>query len=169
VSTPVKAKTSRVDKLSDDILRGIGDIITRWGYLQFQLGVIIRVALRLKKATGRVLTIGMEVGVLCGVLRTISKTDRWIKDKTIRAQIKTLANDVQNAVENRNNYAHGVFGAYTDESPQRFARLLVRQAEHRVNPEWEVITPDSLKEIALEARGLWARAQELTDKLKKKP
>ena len=169
MSTPAKAKALRVDKLSDDILRGIGDIITRWGYLQFQLGVIIRVALRLKKATGRVLTIGMEVGVLCGVLRTISKTDRWIKDKATRDQIKMLAKDIQIAVENRNNYAHGVFGVDTDKSPQRFSRLLVKQAEHRVSPKWEVITPDSLKEIALEARGLWVRAQELTDELKKKP
>jgi len=168
VSTPVKANFT-IDKLSNDILRGIGDIIARWGYPPFQLGVLIRVALGLRKATGRVLTIGMEVGVLCGVLRTISKTDRWIKDKTTRDQIKTLAKDVQNAVENRNDYAHGVFGVDTDKSPQRFSRLLVKQAEHRVSPKWEVITPDSLNQIALEARGLWIRAEALADRLKKKP
>ena len=64
-------------------------------------------------------------------------------------------------------YAHGVFG-YTDESPPRFARLLVKLAEHRVNPEWDVITSDGLEELAIEAANLVTRAQVLTHQLKGK-
>lgn len=164
MAKPVKANFA-LNELSDDILKGIGQLIAAWGYLQFQLGVIIRVALKLKKDTGRVLTVGMEINVLCGVLRTISKTDHWIKHAGMREAIKKLVKDVQNAVENRNNYAHGVFG-YTNETPRRFARLLMKLAQHRVNPEWDVITPDGLAELAIEAENLVVRAQLITIQLK---
>jgi hypothetical protein len=155
-----------IDELTPEILSGIGEIVARWGYLQHQLGVIIRVALGLKKDVGRVLTVGMELGVLCGVLRTLSKTDRWVKDEKTRNDIKKLANDIQEAAEHRNNYAHGVFG-YTEESPTQFVRFLFKQAEHRVTPDIEIITPTSLKVFATEARNLWVRAQELTHRLKR--
>lgn len=164
MTSPVKAKFA-LDELSDEILQGIGRIISRWGYLQFQLGVIIRVALGIKKDVGRVLTVGMEVGDLCKVLKMLAKTDHWIKDQSLRETIRKLANDVLQAAEHRNNYAHGVFG-YTDETPPRFARLLLNLAEHRANPEWDVITPDGLEEIAADARNLWMRAQAITDRLK---
>src|SRR5262245_41082421 len=106
-------------------------IVSRWGYLQYQLGVIIRVAMGLKDDKGRVLTGGMEVGVLLGVLRTIAneKNDAYVKNPKMRALIRTFVDDVQNASINRNDYAHGVFG-YTDETPPRFARLLWKSGPH---------------------------------------
>lgn len=164
---PKNTRFAQRDELPPEILSGIGAIIARWGYLQHQLGVIIRVALKLKKDAGRVLTVGMEINVLCGVLRTIAKTDQWVGDANVRDAIKKLAKDVQDAAENRNNYAHGVFG-YTDSRPPQFVRFLFKQAEHRVNPEFEVITQETLKNYESEARNLWDRAQAITHKLKGK-
>lgn len=154
-----------LDQLDDDILKGIGKIVSRWGYLQYQLGVIIREAMKLKKETGRVLTGGMEVGVLIGVLRTISKTDKYVPNAKMREVLKAFANDVQKASDHRNDYAHGVFG-YTDDIPPRFARYLWKEAQHRINPEWEVITASHLDDLATEARNLWVRAQVITKQLK---
>jgi hypothetical protein len=156
-----------LDELDDAILKGIGKIVSRWGYLQYQLGVIIRVAMGLKDDKARVLTGGMEVGVLLGVLRTIAhkSNDQYIKNPKMREAIRDFLDDVQKGSEHRNDYAHGVFG-YTDETPTRFSRLLWKSGHHRIKPQWEPITAEHLETLATEARTLWVRAQVITKQLK---
>ena len=154
-----------IDELPPEILAGIGRIVAWWGYLQFQLGVIIREATKLRKETGRVLTVGPEIGVLCNIIRTITFSDYWIKDDAIRSDLQKLGEDVRKKSDNRNDYAHGVFG-YKGDNPKVFVRHLMRLPSHRIVPDEEPITPESLKKFSDEARALWVRAQEITHKLK---
>jgi len=164
----MSALFAQKDEIPPELYAGIGEIIARWGYLQFQLGVIIRVSLGLKKDVGRMLTARMEVWQLCDTLKALAKTDQWIKDQALRASVHKLAGDVLNAAQTRNGYAHGVFG-YADEEPRRFGRFLLTDPEHRVNPDFDPMTPETLKADANRARALWDRAQEITRKLKGKP
>lgn len=80
ISGPVPPSNFDVDRLPADILSGIGLIIGWWGYLQFQLGVIIRKAMKLQDDTGRVLTYGPDLKVLCNIIDTLTHSDHWIKD-----------------------------------------------------------------------------------------
>lgn len=166
-SYAIKTQFAQKDEIPSELYAGIGEIVARWGYLQFQLGVIVRVSLELTKDVGRVVTARMEVWQLCEALKTVSKTDRWIKDADLRETIRKFAGDVLNAAEIRNEYAHGVFGC-TAEEPRQFGRFLFKEPQHKVTPGFEVMTPETLKARADEARALWDRAQAITRKLKGK-
>jgi hypothetical protein len=153
-----------IDQFPQDVLAGIGEIVARWGYLHFQLGVIVREVCKLPSDIGRVLTLGPELGVLCNMISTLTSSDHWIKDAGIRADLKKLGGDVRDASKHRNNYAHGVFGLGS--KPGTYIRFLVASNEHRISPGEEEITPASLKAIALQADQLWDRAQDITHRLK---
>lgn len=158
---------NQIDEFPQEILAGIGEIVARWGYLQWQLAAIIREITNLPKDSGRVLTIGPELGVLCNIIKTLTHSDHWIKDDAIRADLKKLAKDVREKAEHRNDYAHGIFGL--GDKPNTFVRILVTSSAHRIKPDEEVITPDSLKKLADEAHQLWVRAQDITIRWKKQP
>ena len=153
-----------VDRLPADILSGIGLIIGWWGYLQFQLGVIIRKAMKLQDDTGRVLTYGPDLSVLCNIIDTVTHSDHWIKDKGIRDDLKKLIKDVRDNSEKRNDYAHGMFGY--DEKKNVFIRHLLKTPAHRVTPGTEEMTVDSLGEVSDEARNLWSQAHGITGRLR---
>jgi|GEM_PF-4579971 len=163
---PVKIISFAIDDLPGEILSGIGEIIARWGYLEFQLGVIVREIAELPKDTGRVLTIGPGLSSLCGMLRTFASSDNWIADESLRSKINKLVKDVQDKVPHRNNYAHGVFGFKKEGDEKVFVRHLMRGPSHSVAPDVEVVTQGNLKDLAQEAQDLWERAQEITTKLK---
>jgi hypothetical protein len=149
-----------IDLFPQDILAGIGEVVAQWGYLHYQLGVIIREVTRIQKDTGRVLTVGPELGVICSILLTLTFNDRWITDKKIRDDIRQLAKDVRDASDHRNEIAHGVF--ILGERPSTYARLLVKSNAHRIKPDEEPITVASLKRLAAEAHEFWERSQDAT-------
>jgi hypothetical protein len=159
-------KIFAVDDIPPDILARIGKIIAWWGYLQFQLGVIIRVATKLPRDTGNVLTIGPDLGALCGILRTLAHSDHWIKDESIRKEIFKLADNVRDKSTKRNDYAHGVFGFSGDDQKEFVLHLLKKHPSHRVTPGKQILTPAILEQDVEEVRDLWSRAQDLTHKLK---
>ncbi len=154
-----------VDDLTPDILAGIGKIIAWWGYLQLQLGVIIREVTNVRKETGYVLTIGPDLNVLCTMIKTLTHSDHWIKDAGLRNDLAKFGKDVRDKSDHRNDYAHGVFG-YQGDNPRIFVRHLFKSPPHRITPGTEPITPASLGKISDEARDLWLRAQDITHRLK---
>lgn len=160
----ITKNTHPIDEIPPDTFAEIGKIVAWWGYLQFQLGAIIREISNLPKDTGRVLTVGPDLSVLCNIIRTFTKSDHWIKDENIRADLEKLAKDVRDKSSDRNDYAHGVFGY--GENPNEFVRFLMKQPEHRIKPYAEPLKVDDLKKIANDARGLWIRAQDITERLK---
>ena len=157
-----------IDDLPPDILAGIGLIIAWWGYLQLQLGVIIREAAKLEVETGFALTIGPDVVDLCKMIQSLAGTDHWIKDPVLRADMEKLRKDVLNKSSHRNEYAHGTFG-YSGEDPKRYVRHLFSTPAQRIQPGEEPMTPESLTLISDEARALWQRAQDITHRLKALP
>ena len=156
-----------IDEMPQEMLAGIGEIVARWGYLQFQLGVIIREIAGLPKDMGRVLTLGPDLIVLCRMLRVLTANDHWIKDAALRADLADLAEAVKKASSTRNKYAHGVFGY--GEKAGEFVLYLMQAPTHKVNPATEAIKIATLKAAASDARNLWAKAQELTRWLKTIP
>lgn len=161
---PKPTLVNAVDQFPQDILAGIGTIVAKWGYLQFQLGVIVRYLSDLPKDTGRVLMVGAELGVLCNMIRTFTSSDRWISDTKLRDDLKRFARDVQDAASVRNDYAHGVFGLGS--TPGTYIRYLIHSAEHRREPGEEILTADGLALIANRAQQLWIRAEDLSQRIK---
>lgn len=155
-----------IDDLPDTLFAGIGKIVARWGYLEFQLGVIAREIAHMPKETGRVLTIGPGVTALCRMLRIFASSDHWIKDAVLRADLKSLAKEVMAAHEHRNEYAHGVFGFEIVAGQKKFVRHLLRGPQHSISPGIEVLTDAGLHAISEEARILWDSAQDITTRLK---
>ncbi|MDP4028527.1 MAG: hypothetical protein Q8P42_06110 [Gallionella sp.] len=158
-------KIYAVDDIPTDILASIGKIIAWWGYLQFQLGVIIRIATKLSRGTGNVLTIGADLSSLCRIITTLADSDHWIKDENIRKDLAKFADDVRRKSTRRNDYAHGVFG-FSDDDQNVLVRHLFKQSQHKVTPGIEKLTQHDLQIVIDEARDLWNRAQDLTHRLK---
>ncbi|MBX3664980.1 MAG: hypothetical protein KF834_04785 [Burkholderiales bacterium] len=154
-----------IDDLPLEIMSGIGEIAAWWGYLEFQLGVIIREAIQIDTKRGYLLTFKQPLFSLLGCLDNIAKTDYWVPDKSIRNDITKLIAGVRRYEQERNDYVHGVFG-FSDNMQKAYARHLFRLAENRVNPGTEAISAESLSAISDHARGLWDDAQAVTRKLK---
>lgn len=154
--------TEAIDNMPTDLLAGIGEVIARWGYLEFQLGVVIREACRIERATALLLTQRTTTRNLCEVLLTISASDAWVKDAGIRADMKTLGNAVKGAKDVRNAFAHGVFG-YGD-ADNTFAQYIFKEVDKPTKKS--ELKLSELKADALVARQLWEKAQDLTRRLK---
>src|SRR4051794_18870170 len=60
-----------VDSLPVDILAGIGKLLAWWGYLQFQLGVVLREGCNWSKETGRLVTTDSNLRPLTRMLRVL--------------------------------------------------------------------------------------------------
>jgi hypothetical protein len=154
-----------IDDMPREILTGIGEIVCWWGYLQFQLGVIVREAIDIETKDGYLLTLGPAMSSLTAMLVTITSTDHWIKDKQIRDDIDDLTSRIRKRVNHRNDYAHGVFG-FSDNTQKTASRHLFSSPAQRLSPGSEPITAQSLAILADEVRGLWDEAQGITRRLK---
>lgn len=155
------------DALPSELLVVLGEIIFRWGRLQWQLANMLVVGFEVPKDTGLVLTSTMDIGFLCDTLRALTYNECWVSDEPLREEIRRLAGDVKNKASVRNNYAHGVFGYDLDE-PDSFARYIFRAKEKgEVVPAYEPVTLEKLRLDASEAQVFVRRTIDLTIKLKK--
>jgi hypothetical protein len=93
----------------------IGEFLFRFAQLEYQLNEIIWSALQLDYKTGRTLTIGSDVKVLCQTIKTIANTRRkiWIKDPTLIQEMNSIANTATSLRERRNAIAHGSWQSTT--------------------------------------------------------
>jgi hypothetical protein len=156
-----------IDDVPTEILTEIGRLIGWWGYLQLQLGVIVREAAGLKRDAGRVFTIGRDINIstLCDMISSLVFSDHWISRSDVREDLRKLRSAVLNSVHHRSDYAHGVFG-FDGEKPGAIVRHLMKKPEHKVSPETAEITVESVKKLVSEVRKLWVRAQDITRRLK---
>ena len=156
-----------IDRLPPEIFSAIGRLIAWWGYLEFQLVVIIGKVTKLPEDTGRVLLIGGGVKVLCATVRTLMRSARWVSEKGIREDLKKLVHDIEEVSDKRNDYAHGVFGY--DKDNNVFVLHQVRSWHHRLTPEDRPIDAESLEALSDEAQELWIRAHGITRRLRTWP
>ena len=153
------------DTLPQNLLAALGDIVVRWGRLEWQFSNLLAMAFELPKDTDRALLIGAELNVLCATARTLALTDRWIKDERLRSELSALAEEIRKKSKNRNNHAHGVFG-FDMEEPNSFARYQFKEPPHRISPSSEKLRLPQLQKLASEAQGLVDRTVDLTVRLK---
>lgn len=168
---PVRPSGFAAENIPDEIKTAIGELITQWSYVAFQLGVIIRVSLRLDRDVGFALLSGADLQPLCKTLRTIAKSSKWLTDKKLKKDLLKLAEDVQSKKDRRHDFAHGVFGLEADQNGKA---ILVRyrlgdHTQRRSTLPYEVVTKDLLLTLADEAYDLGRRAQNLTQRLKGRP
>lgn len=156
------------ENVPDEIKTGIGELITQWSYVAFQLGVIIRVGFKIERDAGFALLFGSDLQPLCRALRTLAESKKWIPDAALRQDIKQLAADIQHKKDRRHDFAHGVFGLNEDMSGKAvFVRYRFSDLKQQQNkPASEIVTPEILRVLADEAYDLGRRAQDLTVKLK---
>jgi len=164
---PIRRSGFSPDNLTPEILTGIGDVVACWSYVEFQLAVLIREALNISRATGRVFMADMRIHPLCEAARTVSLDSRWVGDEKLREDITKLANDIDGSAHSRHAYAHGVFGFLIEEESNALARYIQKKPNERIEPRSEVVTPAILKQIADEAHDLGVRAQNLTMRVRR--
>jgi hypothetical protein len=160
-----KSPSFIADKLPPTVLKKIGEIIYRWSCLQHQFTHMIAYGFCIPIDVSRALTIGMELNVLCGVFRTMTLNDKWIKDAKLRKEIYKLSEDARKCSTERNNYAHSIFVFDLDE-PNSFERYLVKKPEHRISPSSEKLDIKKLTKICKDTQELVNRARDLTAQLR---
>lgn len=89
----------------------IGEFAFRFAQLEYQLHEIVWMALDLTYKAGRVLTIGTDVRVLCGMVNTITTGALWVTNKTRIQEMNHIANNARKLSKLRNRLAHGSWQA----------------------------------------------------------
>ncbi len=153
------------DTLPKEYLEAIGDLVVRWGRLQWQLANLIAIGFDIPKETGRAFTNSMGIKSLCDVLLALVHTDRWIKDHKMRNNITALSKDIIDKTAHRNNFAHGAF-IFDLDSPDDFHRILSNKKKDVFPLSTEKITLDQLKQLTEEVRTLVTQTADLTVALK---
>ena len=162
---PVRPSGFAAENVPTEIKTEIGELITQWSYVAFQLGVVIRVGFGLRPDIGFALLSTVDLQPLCGALRTLA-SGPWISDLHLKAEIEQLAADVQKKKDHRNDFAHGVYGMVEakDGSPL-LVRFRFRDGVKGKSP-YEPVTIDLLRKHADEAYDFGRRAQDITVALK---
>ena len=135
----------------------------RWSRLEYQLGVLARVGLKLGKDEQRTLIIGMDMTVLTGVLRAVAQG--WMSDKKLAREIKKFADDLGNLRGKRGEFVHGLYGYWVGK-PEQWLMFKLKSPKQRGNINTDPISPATILEFAAKLRDLQLRAQDLTRALK---
>jgi hypothetical protein len=145
----------------------IGEVIYRWALLEFQMQAIIWRAMELDNKQGRTLTVGMDARVLTGIFRTLNR--RWAANKTEIKMIGSLAKDVFDLYDDRNNLAHGVW-MYPRGGKQSDVWLsYMKPSQNRILPRAEKRMPRQIIATANKIKKLNRRAERLINRLEKRP
>lgn len=149
--------------LPPEYYAAIGEIAGRWSWLEYHLGVIIRVGFGLGKKESRVLTVGMAVKPKSHVLKIMAK--KWIKDRALRKNIHALADDMQAKLNDRNAYVHALY-CHLSGKPDKLGRYVMGSGEQRFLPEFKPAPISALQKCALELRELQEKTKQIVRELK---
>lgn len=150
----------------------IGEICSRWSWLEFQSGVIAREVLTLDKAAGFSLTGGMSMKSASTVLKALALGKYLDKHLTLKERLGELGKKLYNLGDLRNEYAHGIWG-YEKEGNPKLGLWKFKRPEDRVEPNWVNKPLTALRADADTLKALQKEAQLLTwdlkDALRNKP
>jgi hypothetical protein len=155
--------TEAIDSMPQELLAGIGEVVARWGYLHYQLNVIVRLALGVKREAALMLTNTGSLESTCRALDSIAGSDSWVGDADVRSRIKKLSEQISRKKRVRHDYAHGVFGFALDDN-RTPSRWVIDRKSGLITTE--PLTVQGLKQDALVARDLWTEAQSISQRLK---
>lgn len=108
--------------------RAIGEFMFRYSQLESQLHEIVWHSLRLGYKTGRIVTIGTDSKVLCGMIGTITSSRMWIADPKLAEEMNAISKIVHDFSEDRNLIAHGSWQApvFSPKSPAKLVKTKKR-------------------------------------------
>ena len=154
-------------RLPDTYYPPIGAILHGWATLEYLLKSIIWDALGLDDPTGRVLTVGMNIQPLVGILRNLPR--RWVTDPSMTDDIRSLCNDTEEAAKFRNAIVHGVWTADPND-PELIPWLsFMKEGAERILPTTQQIGPDYLCQFAQTVHQLNQRADTLVERIRNAP
>lgn len=134
----------------------IGEFAFRFAQLEYQLHEIVWMALDLGYKAGRVLTIGTDARVLCGMVNVIVSEPIWIQDKARIQEMNSIANNARKLATLRNRLLHGSWQGPGGDPTQ--ARLhFMKETHERILPRFDPNLDD--KYIAQKAGALGALNQ----------
>lgn len=143
----------------------IGEICSRWSWLEFQSGVIVREVLRLDKPAGFAITGGMSMRSVSTVLLALSLGKFLDQHPKLKADLGHLGKKLHNIGDLRNEYAHGIWG-YENQKNPKLGLWKFRSPEDRVGKTWIHKPLSALLADAKTLKGLQEKAQDLTWDLK---
>jgi hypothetical protein len=158
-----KLPTAVIDTMDPALLAAIGEVVARWGYLEFQLRVVIREACQLSKETGLLITGRTPLAQLCSTLAKIGKSPIWVVDVQTRDAISKLAKEVESRRRTRNTFAHAIYGE--DPADGSIVQWLFQDPSSKA-PTLKPIDVAGANAEAKHARDLWEQAQAITKTLK---
>jgi len=141
----------------------IGELATRWGWIENQTGVIIRELLRIKKPAGHMAIGNMGIQPKTRVIKSLA--EYLFETNPLGKEISNLADRIQKFDTFRNGVIHGLW-VYYPVNTQELALLVTKSLQQKIDPQ-----PDKnvLKELPLkisELRELQLEALRITDSIK---
>lgn len=160
--------TAYPQSLSKDYYEGIGEICARWSWLEFQLGVIARESLRIKKPEGFSVFGGMSMRSISTVLTALTLSVLPKGKPKLSAAISELSRKLQNIQDMRNEYAHAIWGYNKSDNPN-LGIWKFKKPEDRASPNWVNRSLAKIRDDAKMLADLQVTAQEITHALKGRP
>jgi hypothetical protein len=159
----IRFQLQPVVDLPSDYCACIGEIASRWNWLEHQLGVLIREGFDLDKQEGRVLVTGMPLKAKTRILRVLAL--KWITDLTLRDDLRRFSADCEKQSDPRNEYVQGLWVRPAMDTAK--LGLMVRKpGESSGNPEFKPVPIVEMRKIAADLKVLQERAQTLTIRMK---
>lgn len=144
--------------------QSLGELATRWGWIENQASVLIRVMLQLTKPEGNMAIHSMgtnqKTRVIVSLAQHLFKTN-----KKLGEDLCALADEIQEFEKFRNDVIHGLW-VHSPEKSKQVALLRRKSLEQRVDPHPDAgIATEFPKKLA-KLKAMQNEAQRLTTELK---
>lgn len=159
----IRFQLQPVVDLPADYCACIGEIASRWNWLEHQLGVLIREGFDLDKQEGRALVNGMPLKAKTRILRVLAL--KWITNLALRDELRQFAADCQKQNDPRDEHVHGLW-VHPATEPATVGLMVKKPGDGGGNPEFKPVPLGELRRIAAELKALQERAQKLTIRMK---
>ena len=146
-----------------DCFHLIGELATRWGWIENQTGVIIRELLHLKKPEGHMAIGNMGIQPKTRVIASLAQ--HLFKTNKLGAEISDLADAIQEFDKFRNDVIHGLW-VYYPKGTKELALLRRKNLQQQVDPHPD---KDAVKQLApkiAKLREIQNEAQRITRAIK---
>ena len=146
-----------------DCFAHIGELATRWGWIENQTGVLIRELLRLTRPEGHMAIGNMGIQPKTRVLAALA--EHLFKEKRLATDLVKLADAIQKYDTFRNDVIHGLW-VYYPKNTKKLALLRRKNLQQQVDPFPDNGIVTELPSRIENLKKLQNEAQRLTDAIK---
>jgi len=141
-----------------------GEIALRWTRLEYQLGVLVRVITRLRKAEQRSMLDGQHAKSHCRLLKVLAVAMVHDRDPAAAEEVRQLAVDAEKGADRRDDFVHSMYGVWVHATSEPL-RFRLRSAKNGIMSH-EPASLDDLRTFAKHVCELQDQAQTLTERMK---